>query len=521
MVQKKSKAVWEFGDFQTPNELALEVANVLYRYDDSSPLSVIEPTCGKGSLLIHALKVFPQVQHAIGADINDQYLEILQKRIVSEDISISVNCIQTNFFTHNWSRIIDQLPTPILIIGNPPWVTSSELSAIQSTNLPGKSNFQGYSGLEAITGKSNFDISEWMLLQNIKWLKSKNGTIAMLCKTIVARKVLLTAWKNNEQVSGAKIFRIDAKKYFDASVDACLFLLEINQGDPDYQCEIFNDLSSLRPESSLGYRNKTVIPHVSVYDELSYLLDDDSNYVWRSGIKHDCSMVMELGRSLDGVIARDGTVVDIEEEFLFPMLKSSDVGNNRLETARKLMLVTQTYIGEDTSKIKIVAPKTWAYLQHHRNTLVKRASSIYKGRPDFSIFGVGDYTFSNWKVAISGFYKKLQFVVVGPMNEKPVVFDDTIYFLPCSSEDEARFIAYLLQSEIAMKFYHSLIFWEDKRPITVDVLKKLNLHKLAKAYGEEELYRSFVTKRSGMKLSTGAIQLPLLEKQDIYLPLDL
>ena len=30
---------------------------------------------------------------------------------------------------------------------------------------PTKENFQGFSGIAARTGKSNFDISEWMLIQ--------------------------------------------------------------------------------------------------------------------------------------------------------------------------------------------------------------------------------------------------------------------------------------------------------------------------------------------------------------------
>jgi len=35
-----------------------------------------------------------------------------------------------------------------------------------SDNLPPKSNFQKRRGFEAVTGKSKFDISEWMLLQH-------------------------------------------------------------------------------------------------------------------------------------------------------------------------------------------------------------------------------------------------------------------------------------------------------------------------------------------------------------------
>jgi len=66
-----------------------------------------------------------------------------------------------------------------------------------------------------------------------------------------------------------------------------------------------------------------------------------------------------------------------------------------------------------------VAPKTWEYLTKYSDLLDKRGSSIYKDKPRFSIFGVGDYTFGNWKIAIPALYKKLEFSVIGPYQNKP------------------------------------------------------------------------------------------------------
>jgi hypothetical protein len=80
------------------------------------------------------------------------------------------------------------------------------------------------------------------------------------------------------------------------------------------------------------------------------------------------------------------------------------------------------------------APKAWQYLLANGAVLAKRGSSIYRNRPRFSIFGVGEYSFSPWKVAISGLYKKLEFVEVPPFRDRPVVLDDTCYFFPCQSK---------------------------------------------------------------------------------------
>ncbi|MCZ8250782.1 MAG: SAM-dependent methyltransferase, partial [Microcystis sp. LE19-195.1E] len=71
-----------------------------------------------------------------------------------------------------------------------PWITNSKQGLINGKNLPQKSNFQGYQGLDAITGKSNFDISEWMLIKLIECLNHRSAYLAIICKTAVSRKIL-------------------------------------------------------------------------------------------------------------------------------------------------------------------------------------------------------------------------------------------------------------------------------------------------------------------------------------------
>jgi hypothetical protein len=513
---RKTKEVWEFGDFQTPDELAIQIATVLQRLG-LNPASIIEPTCGKGSLLISAIKAFPYAEKYIGADINIVHLNKLRERIVTEGLDVAVDILHTNFFDTNWNEIISSLPQPILIVGNPPWVTSSELSTLQSSNLPEKSNFHGRNGFEALTGKSNFDISEWMLLQKLKWLQDKDGIIAVLCKAAVARKVLVYAWKKSIKISSARIYKIDAKTYFDASVDACLLVMQFtSKGISSSSCSVFNSLADESPTMTLGYQDNLMLSDAISYQNLRHLAGEDKFYTWRSGIKHDCSKVMELIREGDYFVNGNGLAVSLEEDFVYPLLKSSDVGNNRINSRQKYMLVTQKYVGEETSKIKTIAPKTWNYLQGNREALAKRSSSIYKNRPDFSIFGVGDYTFSPWKVAISGFYKRLNFVVIPPMEGKPVVFDDTVYFLSCSSKLETHFIGNLLNSSVARDFLDSMIFWEDKRPITIEILKRLSLQLLACSLGKESEYLEITKQKGTPNYLTQATQLRLLDKRKTY-----
>lgn len=485
--QRKSKTITEFGDFQTPPELALAATQIL-RDLGIRPRSILEPTCGKGTFLSAAAKCFPETDSIIGIDINEGHLRFAD--LIASRFNCRIDLRQGDFFRVEWESIVSKTAGPWLIVGNPPWVTSSSLGAIESNNLPEKSNFHGRMGIEAITGKSNFDISEWMILRYLDWLDTHEGTIAVLCKTAVARKILLHIWKNGIPLRAARIYKFDAAAYFGASVDACFFVLEIQPQGKALECEIFASLGAEAPSHTIGFLDGHIIPHIAAFNEHRNLMGHENHYIWRSGIKHDCSKVMELMKTPSGYRNRLGETVDIEDCSLFPLLKSSDIGNGRIE-CRAAMIVTQRFVGEDTGYIRTKAPKTWQYLERHAGLLNKRGSVIYKNKPAFSIFGVGPYSFAPWKVAISGFYKKLNFVKIGPVSGKPVVFDDTIYFLPCWSEAEADFVEDILGFTQAHEFFQSMIHWDEKRPITVEILKRLSLEKLAAMLGREEEYVRF------------------------------
>jgi len=483
---KRAKAKVEFGDFQTPPRLAHDVCALLLRRR-VQPSSILEPNCGKGSFVLTPLESFPSAQAVIGADINSAYVADLRSQLHGRSFPAEVRVFQGDFYGTDWSPLLQELADPLLVIGNPPWVTNAGLSAIGSSNLPEKSNFQKYAGLDAITGKSNFDISEWMLIRESEWLNGRRGTLAMLCKTAVARKVLLHAWKKSTQLSKSEIYLIDAMDYFGAAVDACLLVCDFMPNGRSTHCGIHRSLQEEACASTFGFREGRLVADVSGYERWKFLSGPPELHQWRSGIKHDCAEVMELRKEGQAYRNGLGEVVDIEPQYLYPMLKSSQLANGSPPEPERWMLVTQHFIGDDTTSIRHAAPRTWDYLQHHGMRLDRRLSSIYKRRPQFSIFGVGEYSFAPWKVATSAFYKRLDFRVVGPMAGKPVVFDDTCYFMACRSQEEAECLAQLLNSRPAREFYNSLVFWDAKRPVTIEILRQLNLAAVARQLGMGEV----------------------------------
>ena len=480
MVRGKTAKV-EFGDFQTPLNLAREVCAVVQR-SGFSPASVVEPSCGRGTFLRAALEAFPGARHFLGVDRDSGYVQEAETLLHRTEPDQQAQILQADFFRADWPSLLATLPQPLLILGNPPWVTNAALGSLSSTNLPEKANHDNLPGIEALTGKSNFDISEWMLRQNLSWLAERSGMLAVLCKTAVARKVLSYAWSHKLPVESAAIYRIDAQLHFDASVDACLLVVTCQPGASSKDCRDYPSLEAPGPEAVFGVRDGSLVANVRHYERWHDLLGHGLSG-WRSGIKHDCSKVFELVRKDAGYENGLGRGVDVEAEVAFPLLKSSDLARNR--QPRKWLLVPHRTMTASPEELQRHAPKAWQYLLGHAALLERRGSAIYRNRPRFSIFGVGDYSFSPWKVAISGLYKKLAFVEVAPYQDRPVVLDDTCYFFACRSERECQTLRELVESAPAREFWSAFIFWDAKRPITAQILNLLDFAALAQATGIE------------------------------------
>ncbi len=494
----------EFGDFQTPDALAQQVAQFIKQIFPT-PSVVVEPTCGVGSFLSASLQQFGTHAVYYGFEINETYISIVQETLEAHQ---NVFIEQTDFFHKDWQTFFEEKhDKKMLVIGNPPWVTNAELGQLESLNLPDKNNFQRYKGFDALTGKSNFDISEWILIHLLGWIPQQDAVLAMLCKTSVARKVLQHAWKNNFRISESAIYVIDTKRHFNVSVEGCLFVCHMGEPHNTTSCPVYQGLSQHEKIATIGLHDSEILPDLLTYNKWAHL-NGGEYYTWRSGVKHDCAKVMELtcieGKFKNGL----GETWELEDTFLYPLFKSSDVVKNKVSSPTRWIIMTQKKVNDETNIIQKQAPKTWNYLLYHASQLDKRKSSIYKGKPRFSIFGVGEYTFASWKVAISGLYKTIHFTVIPPFKQKPGIVDDTCYLIPCNTQAEAHFLADLLNSDIAKEFLNSLIFWDAKRPVTVNVLRRLNVLALADELGKGEELRMFLAHK---RKTNHNQQIPLFE----------
>lgn len=480
----------EYGDFQTNKVLANKVTKHLTKRD-ISPEIIIEPTCGKGNFIIASLSNFKAIKKVFGIEIYKPYVWETKFGVIDFFLSNpnsnkpEISIIHCSIFDFDFNDISKQFPTEkLLIIGNPPWVTNSKLGSLSSSNLPKKSNFKNQNGLDAMTGKGNFDIAEYITLMLFDAFQNHNAYLALLVKNTVIKNIVFDQKDKKYRVGEIEKYSIDSKKEFDVSVEASLLYCQLDL-NPSTECNEF-DFYSLEKRLSFGWLNNKFVSNITDYNE-SKEIDGTCPFEWRQGIKHDCSAIMELERVNGHFVNNQSDEIKLEEDLVYGLLKSSDLKNTVIRSTRKHTIITQTKVGQETSYIKQLYPETYFYLTKNLAFFEVRKSSIYKGKPLFSIFGIGDYSFKPFKVAISGLYKTYHFTLVLPQNDKPVMLDDTCYFIGFDKIEYAVYALILLNSHKTKEFLKSISFVDAKRIFTKDLLMRLDLFNLSKILSKFEI----------------------------------
>ena len=84
----------------------------------------------------------------------------------------------------------------------------------------------------------------------------------MLCKTAVARKVLVHAWKNDINLTDAEIHPIDAMASFGAAVDACLLVCSLSPANHNRDCRVYRQLGDNHLVATIGYHDDQLVADV-------------------------------------------------------------------------------------------------------------------------------------------------------------------------------------------------------------------------------------------------------------------
>jgi len=480
----RSKAQ-DLGDFQTPTIFTDRICKFLANRGHN-PSILLEPTVGVGNFVFSASKSFPKLRYIYAVDIQEDYTttlaakyrEIIERDAPGARLEVHRDNILTHVFSPDFLAQVQDPETEFLILGNPPWITNAELSRLASDNVPRKSNLKNAKGLDALTGKANFDIAESIVLRLLEQFSSYKCHIALLLKMTVIRNLIRDLTRFGFRVSAATAFTFDTKKEFGIAASAAIFVATL--GDhTEFTCatEPFGDTSNSTPKR-FGYVEKRFVSDIDTYATVQHL-DGTCPFTWRQGIKHDAAAVM-LVTPVAGTTYINGISeqVELEDTLLFPFAKGSDIANAPvIRDLPQRVIIPQSKLGEDTDTIASKYPKLWQYLLDHGPALDARKSSMYRGKPRFSIFGVGPYAFLPYKVTIASFYKEPTFSLVLPIAQKPVMFDDTSYLLGFNALVPALFTWVILNQPQIRDFLRSIAFIDTKRPYTKEILMRVNLAK--------------------------------------------
>ena len=145
----------------------------------------------------------------------------------------------------------------------------------------------------------------------------------------------------------------------------------------------------------------------------------------------------------------------IEPDLLHPLLRGRDVSRWQVQPSAHILMVQdpEKRIGYEENWLSVEYPKTYAYLKRFEDVLWQRKSQpvrrLMKSGAFYSMFAVGDYTFSPWKVVWRYISTEMTAAVVGSSLKQAIVPDCKLMLVPVESATEAYFVAGVLNSAVS------------------------------------------------------------------------
>lgn len=469
------------GEYYTPRgPAALAVERVAGDVDDL----LLDPGCGAGVFLAAAVErkrgagVDRILDAVVGVDVDPlavsaaklTYLLALapELRAGREELVLPVHLADA-------VGLVDGAdPPPRLeagvdaLVGNPPWVPWERLDATVKrrwrTGPVDRLGLFDRDGATARLGHANDDVSlpfVWTCLD--RYLRPGGRAAFVLKRDLLVgpagellrrgrvgdRPVSMTGVDDfgdlrpfdREADAGAAVFRFRLDDAADPPIPATVW------GRRDGTTPAFDSPSAMR--STLDRRETAVTPVDPDDPSGAWVRTDverralgDCDYRIRHGLKDDAKAVFSLD---------DSTVESIEPDHVFPYLRSKHVVKYGLFGHDRFLVPTRRLGGGDETELARETPRTHAYLDAHRDRLESRGSSWFDEGPFYSLFGLGPYTWAEYKVVWCRLGFKPHFAVASTrddplVGEKPVVPGDHCMFVATDDRREAHYLCALLNA---------------------------------------------------------------------------
>jgi hypothetical protein len=401
------------------------------------------------------------------------------------------------------------------LVGNPPWITWGNLTeavkdAWRDTYVESLDLFP-HGGTTSRLGHGNDDVSVQFVWVCIHRYLRAGGDASFVLKRAIAKgpagKLLRTQRVDERPVAvrsvhdfgdcqpfgeqvgaGTAVYALatDEEPAFPISATAWTRASESAGGDEDESPD-FSSAAAIR--ETLAPEETGFVP-VETDDPTSAWVRQDAerralgecDHEIRHGLKDDAKAVFGVDHE---------TLDEIESDLVYPYLKSKHVVKYGLFGHDRHLVPMEKANEGNEAELRAQYPHTYDYLQSHRERLEDRASSWLEQGPFYNLFGLGEYTWADYKVVWCRLGFKPHFAVVSTvedpeLGEKQVVPGDHCMFVATDSEREAHFLTALLNSAPYQRCLRGMAS-EGKASLSKSVVSKLELPEYQGSEEEQRL----------------------------------
>ncbi len=386
-------------------------------------------------------------------------------------------------------------PTVDHLVGNPPWITWGNLPAsirdAWRKKYAKQLDLLPHHGVETRLGHVNDDISVPFIWVCIHHYLARGGDASFVLKRGImkgpAGRLLRTQRVNSRPVAVRHVHDFNRLRPFgdDVGVHSAIYTLS---ADAEAEFPIATDSwkkASGKPSFSTVAEMRETLAHEET--GMVPVEEDDASSSWvgedaenralgecehgiRHGLKDDAKDVYSIDRSqLD----------ELEHEHIYPYIKSKHVVKYGL-FGHDLHLVPLRKANENNeAELQNNCPRTYEYLESNTQALEDRSSTWLEKGTFYNLFGLGEYTWSDYKIVWCRLGFKPHFAVVSTVDdedlgEKVVVPGDHFMFIPTDDRYEAHFLCGLLNSSLYQKSLKGIAS-EGKSSLSKTVISKLEL----------------------------------------------
>ncbi len=513
----------QLGEYYTPRGVA-EMAVKELNINDYETDTFLDPGCGSGIFLSTCVN---KKREALEDDLSPETLvDVITDTVFGVDLNpVAVKSAKLSYLLSLLPILeedsVDRLELPVFLadslrltrddqiqfgdevhdlsidhlVGNPPWITWGNLSEQVKDAWRAKYVKQldllPHHGVEARLGHANDDISVPFIWVCIYHYLDEDGDASFVLKRDImkgpAGRLLRTQRVNSRPTAVRHVHDFNRLRPFgdDVGVHSAIYTLNADS-KPKFPISVdswkksrgkpsFTTVDAMR--DTLEHEETGMIPVDEDDQSSSWIREDAENRALgecehdiRHGVKDDATDVYSIDRSQLG---------ELEPDFVYPYIKSRHVVKYGL-FGHTLHLVPIKKANEDNeTELQNNCPKTYQYLESNRQALEDRSSSWLDEGTFYNVFGLGEYTWSDYKIVWCRLGFKPHFAVISTvededLGEKMVVPGDHFMFISTDNEYEAHFLCGLLNSSIYQKSIKGIAS-EGKSSLSKTVISKLEL----------------------------------------------